>query len=128
MHLFAGNMLTHCLSVVVLVFFSTDDEVKDEHFYYAREDPRHNFLDISQLNTQTKFKYHGNKDGAVAAIKYLEECGIGVVLEELCNRGTSKVCMYMYTHQDMYVDIQMQEESYQAPYARESILVCVRPE
>ena len=43
LHLFAGNMLTHCLSVVVLVFSSPDDQIREEHFHYPRDDPRHNF-------------------------------------------------------------------------------------
>ncbi len=52
-------------------------------------------LDISQLNTQRKFKNYGNKDGAVAAIKFLEQCDLGVVREERATRGTSKVGRYI---------------------------------
>ena len=48
-------------------------------------------LDISALNTSHKFRNHGNKEGAVAAIKELEAAGLGVVKEEKATRGTSKV-------------------------------------
>ena len=44
LHLFAGNMLTHCLSVVVLGFFSPDDQIREEQFHYPRDDPRHIFV------------------------------------------------------------------------------------
>ena len=49
---------------------------------------------ISQLNTQSKFRDRGNKEGAVAAMKYLEESGLGVVHMERANRGTSKVNLH----------------------------------
>ena len=48
-------------------------------------------LDISVLNTSRKFREFGNKEGAVAAIEFLQECGIGVVHTEKATRGTSKV-------------------------------------
>ena len=44
LHLFTGNMLTHCLSVVVLGFSSPDDQIREEHFHYLRDDPWHNFV------------------------------------------------------------------------------------
>lgn len=52
-------------------------------------------LDISVLNTSRKFREFGNKDGAVAAIKLLQESGIGVVHTEKATSGTSKV-IYMF--------------------------------
>lgn len=48
-------------------------------------------LDISVLNSSLKFRGHGNKAGAVAAIKELEAAGLGVVGEEKSTRGASKV-------------------------------------
>ena len=48
-------------------------------------------LDISALNTQRKFRDKGNKEGAVAAIRHLEESGLGEVREERASRGTAKV-------------------------------------
>lgn len=53
-------------------------------------------LDISVLNTSRKFREFGNKDGAVAAIEFLQECGVGVVHTEKATRGTSKVQNYVY--------------------------------
>ena len=48
-------------------------------------------LDISVLNTSRKFREFGNKEGVVAAIEFLQECGTGVVHTEKATRGTSKV-------------------------------------
>ena len=48
-------------------------------------------LDISVLNTSRKFREFGNKEGAVAAIEFLQESSIGVVHTEKATRGTSKV-------------------------------------
>ena len=48
-------------------------------------------LDISALNTAHKFRGRGNKDGAVAARRDLEEAGLGSVIEDKATRGTNKV-------------------------------------
>ena len=48
------------------------------------------FLENSPLNTAHKFRGRGNKDGAVAAIRDLEEAGLGSVIEYKATRGTKK--------------------------------------
>lgn len=48
-------------------------------------------LDITSLNNNHKWRGRGNKEGAVAAIKELEKAGLGVVIEEKCSRGATKV-------------------------------------
>lgn len=48
-------------------------------------------LDISALNSQHKFRDRGKKQGAVDAIEYLEEAGLGIIHKERATRGTAMV-------------------------------------
>ena len=49
-------------------------------------------LHISALLAAKHFKDKGNKEGAVRAIKRLQEAGLGTVIECKPPRGTSMVC------------------------------------
>jgi hypothetical protein len=48
-------------------------------------------LYISTLLQLKRFRYKGNKDGAVRAIKMLESAGIGRVFEDKPTRGATAV-------------------------------------
>ena len=48
-------------------------------------------LYISALLATKRFRYKGNKEGAVRAIKMLEEAGIGRVIEDKPPRGATMV-------------------------------------
>ena len=53
-------------------------------------------LDISALNNQHKFWDRGKKQGAVDAIKHLQETGLGMVHKQHATRGTLLVStMYL---------------------------------
>lgn len=55
-------------------------------------------LHISALLAAKRFRDKGNKEGAVRAIKILEEAGLGKVEEQKQTRGTSMVCMVNSIH------------------------------
>lgn len=54
-------------------------------------------LYISALLASKRFRDKGNKDGAVRAIKMLEEAGIGRVLEDKPPRGATVVSIIMHS-------------------------------
>lgn len=49
-------------------------------------------LHISALLAAKRFRDRGNKEGAVKAIRLLQEAGLGTVLEIKPTRGASTVC------------------------------------
>ena len=53
-------------------------------------------LNISALLASKVFRDKGNKDGAVRAIKMLEEAGIGRVIEDKPPRGATVVSLCMH--------------------------------
>jgi hypothetical protein len=48
---------------------------------------------MSALCLQKKFRYTGNKSGAIKGWEMLEEAGIGAIVEMKAARGTDKVVM-----------------------------------
>ena len=54
-------------------------------------------LYISALLASKRFRDKGNKDGAVRAIKMLEEAGIGRVLEDKPPIGATVVSIIMHS-------------------------------
>ena len=48
-------------------------------------------LNLSNLLAQKKFRGRGNKDGALAAFRELEEAGLGTLLSTHSDRGAKEV-------------------------------------
>ena len=46
-------MLAPCLTAVVLGFFSIDDKVKDEHFFYEDQEQRFNYFEGNDYEMMT---------------------------------------------------------------------------
>ena len=48
-------------------------------------------LDVSSLVNKKKFRHRGGKDGALNAMRKLEECGMGRLVMKT-SKGSMKVC------------------------------------
>ena len=53
-------------------------------------------LHLSALLAAKRFRDKGNKEGAVRALKLLEEAGLGTLVESKPSRGASVVCLITF--------------------------------
>ena len=52
-------------------------------------------LDLSALLVAKKFRYRGNKEGAISALKLLERDDLGKLIPKTAHRGASTVSIYV---------------------------------